>query len=90
MVLNAFAHAVGLEVGSVFDASDPQMVLIRGSIKENLLLSRFRKSRQLLLVSQLEKLHGSDGCQALWSHLMILLMQQDLVHGALLQFHLLI
>ena len=73
--------------------STPQLhilVLIRGSIKENLLLSRFRKSRQLWLVTQLEKLHGSDGCQALRSRLTVLPLCQDIVHGALLQFHLLI
>ena len=34
---------------------------------------------------QMEKLHGSDGRQALRSRLTILLLQQDLVHGDLLQ-----
>ena len=40
--------------------------------------------------TQLEKLHGSDGCQDLRSHLTVLTLRQDLVHGVLLQFHLLI
>ena len=66
------------------------LVIIRWSIKENLLISRFRKSHQFWLVTQLENLHGSDGCQTLRSRLTVLSLRQDLVHGVLRQFHLII
>ena len=47
--------------------STPQirkLVSIRGSIKENLLLSRFRKSHQLLLITQMENLHDSGSMES--------------------------
>ena len=84
MVLNAFAHAAGLEVGSFFDTSAPH---ISANTRE---YQYEGVTNKILLVTQLEKLHGSDGCQASRSRLTVLRLQQDLVHGTLLQFHLLI
>ncbi len=63
-------------------------VLKCGSIQESPLISIFRKSRQSCLVTKLEKLYGFDGYQTLRSRLTVLSLRQDLVHGTLLQCHL--
>ena len=75
----------------VFSTSQYRILVLQcGSIKENLLMSLLRKSRQIWLVTKLEKLYGSDGYQTLRSLLTVLPLLRDLTHGSLIQFHLIL